>query len=259
MVMGVWGVLASRIGINTPSQTDKLARLASVRAQDLLMSTTLGASKWSDVAYPQGEASLRFRSARCRLRQPTEASKKLLPLLLPAAGPGFPQSSRKAPISRTNVSATSAITSTPPGRPRRRLTDDAVTAGANPNRSPDITAMPPVTSTTRISMPIFWSRGTCSGADGYEAGTPHQAKSRPTAPCDIARVMHPVSIGRTSRMLLAPSAVRIAISRCRTVARAGRRLATFTHGISSTNSNAPHRMSSVGRAWQTRSFWNGLS
>src|SRR6266513_2546815 len=55
------------------------------------------------------------------------------------------------------------------------------------------------------------------------------------------------SIWRTSAVCEAPRAARIAISRCRVVARVSNRLAMFAHAISSTNPTAPSMTRKVGR------------
>ena len=57
----------------------------------------------------------------------------------------------------------------------------------------------------------------------------------------LARAIRMLSVSncRTMRPRPAPSAARTAISRCRAVARASSRFATFAHAISSTSVTAP--------------------
>lgn len=50
-----------------------------------------------------------------------------------------------------------------------------------------------------------------------------------------------------SLVRLAPSAEQIAVSRCRDVERASRRLATFVHAINNTKATAPRRSHRMGR------------
>ena len=59
------------------------------------------------------------------------------------------------------------------------------------------------------------------------------------------------SAGGRSGSRLAPSAMRTAISFCRSTARASSRLATFAHAISSTSATAPVSRSSAGRMFCT--------
>ena len=60
----------------------------------------------------------------------------------------------------------------------------------------------------------------------------------------------------TIRVRLAPSAVRIAISRCRAVERASKRLVTFAHAMSNTNATAARIVINAGRTSPTISSCN---
>ena len=69
---------------------------------------------------------------------------------------------------------------------------------------------------------------------------PHQANSSPTPAASSARTRFSVSAWRTSRILLAPSAVRSENSLRRAAARASTRFATLAQAISRTNPTEPN-------------------
>jgi len=116
-----------------------------------------------------------------------------------------------------------------------------------------------VNASTRPSMAISSRRGRLLGPSSDSNFTPHFAKSRPNAPPITARSRLSVSNCPISRARLAPSAVRIAISRSRTVARASNRLATFADAMSSTNATAPRSTSSAERTSPTIASSSGVT
>ena len=70
----------------------------------------------------------------------------------------------------------------------------------------------------------------------------HEPVSRAMVSISSAAPITSTRAWRNSRIGAAPSAVRIAISRCRRVARASKRLPTFAHAISSTQPAADSRI-----------------
>ena len=77
-------------------------------------------------------------------------------------------------------------------------------------------------------------RGSVAGIMRTRPSTPHTATRRPTPPPARPRSTLSVSSWRATRPRPAPSARRMAISRCRTDDRASSRFATFAHAISRT-------------------------
>ena len=82
---------------------------------------------------------------------------------------------------------------------------------------------------------------------------PHGPRPRattPIAPPTIDSIRLSASSWRSSRLRLAPIAVRMAISFCRAAARASSRLAMLAHAISSTKPTAPSSTSSAVCSWR---------
>ena len=160
--------------------------------------------------------------------------------------------SSPAPVSRMTASAISAMAKAlrapcrmfpEPLRPPSfstscRLVADACIAGSAPNSNPVNTETPMVNHSTAASMPMRSFIGNCIGVSFSRASRPTYASPKPSAPPTNARITLSVSICRTVRQRLAPSAVRIAISFCRAAARASSRFAIFAHAISNTNPTA---------------------
>ena len=118
---------------------------------------------------------------------------------------------------------------------------------------------PAVNASTVPFTPTPCSRGRLAGLSCTSASTPHTATSSPSAPPTAASSTLSVSSCRTRRARPAPSARRIAISRCRTDERASSRFATFAQAMSSTQPTAASSVSSAGRTSPTRSSCSGIT
>ena len=97
-----------------------------------------------------------------------------------------------------------------------------------------------VKASTRLSMPTSFRRGMFSGPNTRSTLTASSAINSPTKPPMSASSTLSVSSCRAIRSRLAPTAARIAISFCRTAARAISRLATLAQAINSTKPTAPN-------------------
>ena len=136
---------------------------------------------------------------------------------------------------------------------------EAWSAGANPKMMPTSTVVKNVNAITRPSRLTCASRGTSGGLSAIKPWTAQRATNNPHEPPINARKVLSVSNCRISRQRLAPSAARVAISRCLVDARARRRLATVAQAISRTKPTAPNRTSNAGRTLPTMVSCNGIS
>ena len=177
-----------------------------------------------------------------------------------------------APISRIIAMAISMATKTPWARCRATLIPRPPScsvvrkpgcavrrAGARPKRIPEIIEMAAAKTNTRPSKPIASARGRCCGSSPTAACVPQAARIRPRPPPRMESSTLSVSSWRITRLRLAPKAVRIANSRARTVARASRRLATFTQAINNTNPTAANSTSRKGLISPTIESFSGIS
>ena len=167
---------------------------------------------------------------------------------------------RPAPDNRITASAISATTRPwcsrrPVGPPCERvppslstsagLVIDNCTAGRIPAISPLPSDAASRKSRTKGSTWMPSARGSAPGARLRSAIVPPQAMKRPTTPASTARTRFSVSAWRTSRDVLAPSAVRSENSWRRAEARARMRLATLAQAISNTNPTEPNSSQSA--------------
>ena len=83
--------------------------------------------------------------------------------------------------------------------------------------------------------------------------------TRPSTPPEMASSRLSVSIWRSSRARLAPSAARTDNSRSRLTIRASRRLATEAQTISRTKLAVPSRINSVALKLRVRSSFSGVA
>ncbi len=127
----------------------------------------------------------------------------------------------------------------------------ACSAGAKPKSRPSRRVIPPVKASTAPSMPMASILGRLIGLEATSALIARYAMPSPAAPPTAESNTLSVSSCRASRQRPAPIAVRIAISRCRAVARASSRLARLAQAISSTKPTAPMSTSSAGRILPT--------
>ncbi len=116
-------------------------------------------------------------------------------------------------------------------------------AGLMPNRKLESNETPIAKAKTIQLTCISVRRGnpTCCAVACVSRRVPTDASNNPRVP--PASAMTPLSSNnwRAIAMRVAPSAARIAISRCRAVARASSRLATLAQAINSTSETAPIR------------------
>ena len=159
-------------------------------------------------------------------------------------------------MSRTTVQATSAATS----RLRVRWLSlvlamrfgFACMADCGSTRMERSAGRAPKSRAVRIDRPaaasrtgqLTWvslSRGRLDGAAAMRSRTPVNDSRMPNAPPATARTMLSISVERTSRSRLAPSAARTAISRSRATARASCRFARLTQPMRSTAPTAASR------------------
>ena len=173
---------------------------------------------------------------------------------------------RPAPASSSSDSATSATTSSdrtrvrsrPPDDPRvpslrtsLRSARDPWSAGSRPRRRPAPHVTPITNSRTRQSSRGITKLGSPAGASAAIASTDHIARSRPAAAPSALNSSPSAMNCRARRLRFAPSAARIAVSRCRVDARARSRFARLTHAMSSTNPTAASIVSSNGSSCPT--------
>src|SRR5205823_5037667 len=124
------------------------------------------------------------------------------------------------------------------------------------------TAKSKVLTTAAISVktmtsPLIWissRRGTSRGPNTRKRSIPHHARRRPVHAPRNARTRPSVNNCVTMRRRLAPSAVRIAISRRRWFARASNKFATLAQAMSKTRNTAETIVSKAGRTSPTRSW-----
>ena len=115
---------------------------------------------------------------------------------------------------------------------------EAVIAGIIPKTSPETAAIArPKPSTSRFT-PASAARGTLSPISRSTAGVARNASAQPTAPPAALSTRLSTSSCRTILVRLAPSAVRIAISRRLSRTRASSRLPMLPQAISSTSATA---------------------
>ena len=123
--------------------------------------------------------------------------------------------------------------------------------GASPKRRPVSTERPRVKPSTGRSRPIVCKRGTLLGPKESKTFIPAMLMNRPSAPPANAINTLSISNCRAIRALLAPRAVRTAISFCRDVALPIIKLATFAQAIRRTKQTAPNRIARAGRVFPT--------
>ena len=124
-------------------------------------------------------------------------------------------------------------------------------AGASPNRMPVIAAAAAVKSRTVVSMRTSSIRGRSAGANRRSIGRLQNAITTPSAPPSSASSMLSASSWRTRRNRSAPRADRMAISRYLETPRPRRRLATFTHAMSSTTATVTNTTARLARTCST--------
>ena len=107
--------------------------------------------------------------------------------------------------------------------------------------------MPAVNASTAPSIRTCWKRGIFFGLRPPIASMPQIARSRPNPPPIRARSTLSASIWNVSRLRLAPSAARTAISLRRPAARASSKFARFAQVIKRTKPTAPSRSQRVPR------------
>ena len=112
-------------------------------------------------------------------------------------------------------------------------------------------------ASTTQSIRTSLSRGTFDGTKRRMKPKVPTAVAIPAAPPMSDSSMDSVSIWRTMRPRLAPSANRTAISCCRPEARAKRRLAMFNDTMKTIRMTAPSNTSSMGRTLPTKVSCNG--
>ena len=181
--------------------------------------------------------------------------------------------SRPAPTSRSSDSATSAATSTRRRRSRPRPEVEAWLpsfstscidprtlwkAGTRPNRIPVASATAIVKTSAVASRRVSASLGNDCAAIVDSTETPTRASATPSAAPTSDSTTLSVNICRISRPRLAPSAVRMPISRSRADARTSSRFATFVHAINSTRPTDPMSIRSAGLMSPTYSSSSGL-
>ena len=175
---------------------------------------------------------------------------------------------RPAPTSRSSDSATWSATNDFRRRtcPCPLVTEPAsslsVAAAAtreprNAGSSPNSTAVAKVTTLVnrRIRPSGAVDSESAAGSYGRKRTRPRASqvlRNSPAAPPAVARIMLSTKSCRTSWLRLAPSALRMAISRWRAAARASRSPATFVHAISSTTPTS-HCSTTSGRSNVLRS------
>lgn len=125
-------------------------------------------------------------------------------------------------------------------------------AGAAPKSSPVATATSTVYRSTSGWIPMRIQYVGSSGIVAMFTRSIQAASTTPTTAPARASSTLSVSSWRTMRPRPAPIAVRTAISRLRSAARASIRFATFAHAMSSTKATAPSRRTISRRvAWST--------
>ena len=124
---------------------------------------------------------------------------------------------------------------------------DECRAGTKPNVTPVKIETTRVNVRTRQSSPTCSARGMFCFPSATNRSDHHTARNNPSNPPVNESTTLSVNNCRTTRMRLAPSAARMAISLCRDIARASSRLATFAHAIKSTQPTAPNRINKAGR------------
>ena len=136
-----------------------------------------------------------------------------------------------------------------------RSVRDALNAGISPNKAPVNTETPSVNTNTRQSSvmpdPCSPIRGILPGLIESSPRTPKYPRPRPSRPPASDNKTLSVSSCRIRRPRPAPIAARMAISRCRMVARASRRFATLAQAMRSTRLTAPSKTSSAFRTSPT--------
>ena len=120
-------------------------------------------------------------------------------------------------------------------------------AGAKPARMPVNTEIESVNANTHPSSVTMIEAGSRSARNARISFTANCARSRPRAPPAIESRVVSVRICCTTRLRLAPKAVRMAISLRRASAFATNKFATFAQAMSRTNATAPNNTSSAGR------------
>ena len=106
--------------------------------------------------------------------------------------------------------------------------------GTMPNATPVTIVRAIANPTTRTSMDGVSAIGNAVGTRRERIGRVAAASARPSTPPVPVTTRLSVSSCRSTRSRPAPSAMRTAISRRRTIARASRRLVRFAHAINST-------------------------
>ena len=167
------------------------------------------------------------------------------------------RTSRPAPTSSTRATASSPMAKAARTRRPRTPSDPvrppsfrcapesrraAWSAGTMPKSRPVSRDAPRAYAITCRSTAMFASRGRPAGARVCRSSVHHAATSRPAAPPIRPSSRLSVSIWRSSRRRPAPSAARIASSRCLEAARVSSRFATLAQAISRTKHTAPSRM-----------------
>ena len=113
-----------------------------------------------------------------------------------------------------------------------------------PNATPVTIVRAIANPTTRTSMDGVSAIGNAVGTRRERIGRVAAASARPSTPPVPVTTRLSVSSCRSTRSRPAPSAMRTAISRRRTIARASRRLVRFAHAINSTHTAAPNSATS---------------
>jgi hypothetical protein len=120
-------------------------------------------------------------------------------------------------------------------------------AGKTPNNKAVSIEMPAVKTKTLASHPTGLKRGMPSGRSASSPFMLKATRAAPTAPPARLSTTLSTTNCRMRRPRVAPSAVRTASSRSRSLVRPSRRLATLTQATRSTKPTAPTSKSSAGR------------
>ena len=132
-------------------------------------------------------------------------------------------------------------------------------AGASPARSPAPIEATSAKASTAPSMCTSSSRGMSGGASASSAPRIHGDASTTSSPPSAASTRASTIRWRTSAPRPAPSAARMASSRCRAIPRASSSDATLAQAISSASSTAPKSAVSAGFTGPIRSSSSGCA
>ena len=167
-------------------------------------------------------------------------------------------STRASPISRTTRAERILRWRTLPDPPRLSSFNESLigccvtcSAGTNPKTTPVTTESASAKSTTGQFSAMFCIRGMPPTEALVSSESAHAATINPAAPPTHDRTTLSTTSWRMTRARLAPSAIRSAISFCRSTARASSRLATLAQAISRTSATAPVSSTSAGRMFCT--------